>query len=212
MIFTEGILMSDVRKEVVEQFMHLQMLLHRHQMHTFMHFGPWGNPHRGQGRVLSILKMKPEMSQRELAYLLNMSKQSMAELLGKLEKSGYIKRETSEDDRRSFTIKLTEEGAAAAGVMDDAPSGLEKLFDCLNDDELSTFREYLGRIIGRLEEQFGGDDDMRTHVMEGIMGRLRHHFSEHERPFGRKHGSGFFGGGFSDGFHRRRGDTDDRER
>lgn len=34
--------------------------------------------HIGQGRVLAILKLKPEISQRDLSYLLDMSKQSLA--------------------------------------------------------------------------------------------------------------------------------------
>jgi DNA-binding MarR family transcriptional regulator len=159
--------MSEVKKEVLERFMRLQTLLHRYQMQNFMHFGPWGNPHRGQGRVLSILKLKPEISQKELTYLLDMSKQSLAELLSKLERNGYIKREPSEEARRSFNIKLTEEGAAVAGEMDDTPPELVKTFDCLSDEELDNLSEYLHRLIQRFEEQFtGDDDDFRKKTME----------------------------------------------
>lgn len=157
----------------------------------FQEFWTRGNPHRGQGRVLSILKMKPEMSQKELTYLLDMSRQALAELLNKLEKKGYIKRETSEQDHRSLNIKLTEKGAAAsADNTDDAPSELEKIFDCLNDEELTNLNEYLKRIIKQLEEQSGDEnEDLRKQVFEHFMKHSRcHHF--------RGHGDGSFEGRF----------------
>jgi DNA-binding MarR family transcriptional regulator len=163
-------------------------------MQNFLSFGPLGNPQRGQGRVLSLLKMKPEISQKELAFLLNMTKQSLAELLAKLEKNGYITRETSAEDRRGFTIKLTEQGAAAAGEMDDAPSGLEDFLDCLNEEELSNLRNYMKRIIERLEGQFTDDGaEMRRQTMGQFMDHLREHFGGRERPFGRGFHRGFFG-------------------
>ncbi len=159
--------MSESRKEVLEQFMHLQALMHRYQARNFMNFGPWGNPMRGQGRVLGILKMKPEISQKELSYLLDMSKQSLAELLNKLEKNGYIKRETSEEDRRSCNIKLTEEGKAFAEEMDGAEPNPEKLFECLNDEEVANLMTYMQRIIERLEDRFtGNDEDFRKRMTE----------------------------------------------
>ena len=162
--------MSEIKKETLEQFIHLQGLLHRYHTQRFMEFGPFGNPHRGQGRILSILKMKPEISQKELTYLLDMSKQGLAELLNKLEKKGYVKREPVEEDRRSFNIKLTEAGAAVAGNMDDIPLDLDKVFDCLNDKELDKLHEYLKRIIECLETQLPGDDyDLRKQMRERFM-------------------------------------------
>jgi DNA-binding MarR family transcriptional regulator len=75
-------------EEVSEQLRQLQMLMHRAVMQKFAQSGGFHNPHRGQGRVLAALKIKPEISQKELTYLLNMSRQSLAELLSKLEKNG----------------------------------------------------------------------------------------------------------------------------
>jgi DNA-binding MarR family transcriptional regulator len=162
--------MSEIQKEILEQFMRLQGLLHRYHTQHFMEFGPLRNPHRGQGRVLSILKMKPEISQKELTYLLDMSKQGLAELLDKLEKNGYIKRETVEEDRRSFNIKLTEEGAAVIGEMDDMPLDLDKVFDCLSDEEMAKLYEYLKRVIKCLEDQLPSDDyDLHKQMMERFM-------------------------------------------
>lgn len=193
--------MSEIREEILEQFTHLHTLLHRYRMQNLRNFGPFSNPHRGQGRVLSILKMKPEISQKELTYLLDMSRQALAELLSKLEKNGYIERETSEEDRRSFNVKLTEKGAAAAGKMDDdTPPELDKVFDCLSDEELSNLSEYLKRIIEGLQKQFGGDnEDFRKQMMEKFM-EHGHHLREHKDVF--------FGGGFHHGWCGGRHDGD----
>ena len=48
--------------------------------------------YRGQGRVLKLLRLKPEMSQREMAEILGIRPQSLGETLSKLEAAGYGKR------------------------------------------------------------------------------------------------------------------------
>lgn len=176
--------MSEIKATITEQLQQLQMLMHRASFHDFMGAGRMHNPHRGQGRVLAMLKLKPQISQKELTYLLGMSKQSLAELLIKLEKSGYITREPSEDDRRIMTIKLTEEGMKAAEDVDDTTSEASKILDCLNEDELAAFSGYLERIIKRYEEQFPDEDfEQRRRSMEEFM-----------TMHGRGRGFGWFGG------------------
>jgi DNA-binding MarR family transcriptional regulator len=184
--------MSAIKITIMEQLQQLQMLMHRASFHSFMG-GKAHNPHRGQGRVLAILKMKPEISQRELTYLLDMSKQSLAELLSKLEKSGYVTREQSEEDKRVMTIKLTEDGMkAAAGGVDDETLETAKILDGLNDDELAVFSDCLNRIIKRYEEQFPDDGyEERRKMMEVFMsrhGHCGHGFGFHGEHSGSHHG------------------------
>ena len=190
--------MSNLRKEVFERLLHLQMILHRYQMQNLKNWGPFSNPRRGQGRILSILKMKPEISQKELTYLLDMSKQSLAELLSKLEKSGYIMREPSEEDRRVSNIKLTDKGAAAASEMEDEAQDMGDLLDCLSDEEVNTLNEYLKRIFEHYDETFAGEGfEMRKRMLERFMEEHGGRFGEHG-PFDR---GGFFG--FRGGWDRR---------
>ncbi|MDR1796968.1 MAG: MarR family transcriptional regulator [Clostridiales Family XIII bacterium] len=183
--------MNEIKTTIAEQLRQLQMLMHRASFHPFMAGGRAHNPHRGQGRVLAILKLKPEISQRELTYLLGMSRQSIAELLAKLERSGYITREPSEEDRRVVTVRLTEAGKSAAdGAEEEAPE-TEKILGCLNDDELAAFSGYLGRIIQRYEEQFPEEDfEQRRKMMEEFMAQHGHGFGGHGRPHGRGCGGG----------------------
>jgi DNA-binding MarR family transcriptional regulator len=177
-------------EEILEQVTRLQALLHRDQTQHFRKFGPWSNPQRGQGRVLSILKMKPQISQKELTYLLDMSKQSLAELLNKLEKNGYIKREPSLEDRRSFNIILTQEGASMSGEMNDMQLEREQLFNDFTDEELAQFSDYLQRVIERLEKQSAVDDEeMRKQMMERFLSRPPFD----RRPFDRSPFPGFEG-------------------
>ncbi|MBS4534038.1 MarR family transcriptional regulator [Clostridium sp. D2Q-14] len=98
--------MYEEKHDLMGLFSHLQWLLHRHYHQHRMVCGPMGNPHRGQGRVLSLLKIQPEITQKELTYLLDMRPQSLGELLARLEQNGYITCTTSEKDRRSIDIKL----------------------------------------------------------------------------------------------------------
>ena len=188
--------MNEIVITINEQLQQLQMLMHRTM---FSHFGKMHNPHRGQGRVLALLKMKPEISQKELTYLLNMSKQAVAELIAKLERGNYITREPSEADKRVMTINLTEKGAKAVTDADDNALETTKIFDCLNDDELDTFSNYLGRIIKRYEEQFPDEDfEQRRQMMENFMSSYGHGHGferEHNHDF---HGHGrHFGRGFN---------------
>lgn len=146
--------MSNTKEIVYERLIKLQHLLHRQQMQRFGGMRGSRNPRRGQGRVLSILKMKPEISQKELTYLLDMSKQALAELLAKLEKNGYIAREPSAEDRRVSNVKITPEGLEAAESMSEDPQDMASLLDCLNEEELEAFGVYLARILESFEEKF----------------------------------------------------------
>lgn len=179
--------MSDIKTTINEQLQQLQMIMHRT---AFFNSRKMHNPFRGQGRVLAILKLKPEMSQKELTYLLNMSKQSVAELIKKLEKDGYVTREPLEGDKRMMNIKLTEKGKEAAEHAEDTSPENIQFLDCLNDDELAIFSGYLERIIKQYQEQFPDDDfEQRRHMMENFMANYgpAHHGPAHHGP-GHHHG------------------------
>lgn len=172
--------MSEMKNTVTEQLEQLQTLMHRMAFHGFTGDGKAArNPYRGQGRVLAALNLKPEISQKELTYLLGMSKQSLAELLAKLEKSGFIAREPSEDDKRSVTIRLLEAGEQAAAEMEEGTMDVLQIFDCLDEDELRRFSEYLGRIICRCAESFSGESfEERSHRMERFLSHNNFSFSQ----------------------------------
>ncbi len=180
--------MNEMHEQLLQQFTRFERLAHRYQhRHPHGHLpphphgpggpgpegpgpgrGPLRNPYRGQGRVLSILKLQPEIPQRELGYLLDMSKQSLAEILGKLERAELISRTPSEKDRRAHIISLTDKGKA---MLDEETTRAQEkeenfasIFDCLSAEEQQNLNDYLTRIIAHMEEHFSDDGDERAEL------------------------------------------------
>jgi DNA-binding MarR family transcriptional regulator len=141
---------------ITELFHRVVTLMRRHHHHH----EHGGDPYRGQGRVLSILKMQPDISQKDIGFILDMRNQSLSELLIKLERSGYITRTPSEKDRRVMDIHLTELGLAAAEQMEKSQQHGRQIFDCLSSEEQANLSEYLKRIIKQMSA--GSDEPRET--------------------------------------------------
>ncbi len=160
--------------EVQEQFIYAQHLLFRLQMGRFHQFGPHGNPQRGQGRVLAILQKQPEMTQKELGYLLDMRNQSLGELLNKLEKSGYITRTPSKEDRRTTLIRLTAAGANAAEEAKAKREKLPNIFDQFTEEERQTLLVLLKKLIGALQHQLAEQGEEDPHGRAALAEKMRY--------------------------------------
>lgn len=185
----------------IHQLRHLMRRYQGNKMHQ-------GSPHRGQGRVLALLSIQPEISQKELSYLLDMRQQSISELLLKLEQKSYITRTPSEEDRRTTIIRLTEDGKAASQQPKESQKGFNKVLDVLTSQEQQTLSGYLERITQALKDEliqsgFTPEDleaidpaDARRMMfaMDGCMGKGHHHH-------GHYHGQE----GCSGGHHGRKG-------
>ncbi len=168
-------------RDLFGQFARIEWLFHRYHLHKHRHHGPMGDPHRGQGRILAMLRMQPEISQKDLSYLLDMRPQSLGELLGKLEKNGLIERTPSESDRRVMQIQLTEAGKTAA---EERPQRGE-VFDCLNEDEQQALQGYLARLIESLEGQLGSDETLDEELRKTYRERMKgRHFPAQLRGYG----------------------------
>lgn len=169
--------MTASNRDLLELFFQLEWHLRRYHLHNYREFGPMGAPHRGQGRILSLLKIKPEISQKELATILDIRSQSLGELLAKLEKAGFITRTPSETDRRGMDIHLTEAGLAASEQPEE-PQGLDGMFGCLNEEEQEKMADYLTRLIAYLEKQHDSEESGRDF-------RSRHDFHDKRSFFDR---------------------------
>ena len=133
----------DIKIKIIEQFRQVQMALQRSALRE----SPSHSTYRGQGLVLSVLKQFPEISRKDLGNKVDISRQSLTELLGKMEESGYITRTPMESDRRNLVIRLTEAGHAAAQESSVGTYSLVNLLECLSEEELLTFSDYLERIL-----------------------------------------------------------------
>ena len=137
-----------------ERLTQLQWLLKKQRHQTRNVSGPMADTTRGQGRILAFLKMKDGVSTKDLSYLLGIRISSLNELLLKLEKSDYIYRKPSEEDKRIILIYLSDKGKE----IDEPKQEIDSIFNCLSEDEQITFSEYLDRIIISLEEKLGKDN------------------------------------------------------
>jgi len=126
----------------------LQWLMHRQHLRRVAAGGPLADTSRGQGRILSLLKMQDGISTKELAYLLGIRVSSLNELLAKLERNGYVTREQSESDGRVSLVKLTEKGKSEQPA---AASDPNDIFSSLSSAEQSQLNDYLDRLISTLD-------------------------------------------------------------
>lgn len=188
--------MDEKDMELYEKLPRLQWLMQRSHLRNHVKNGPVGDPTRGQGRVLAMLKIQPEISSKDLAYLLGIRQQSLNELLNKLEKKGYVTRVPSETDRRVMLVRLTEQGKQAQ----DENSGADDagLFDCLSPEERDQFNAYLDRMIAAFEQKCGDgmDDNAREWMREACerMGK-----DQFERLMSMRMGGRSFGNHFGQG-------------
>lgn len=136
---------------LTRKFMQVGWLLNRYHQQKRGEVGPMGDPFRGQGRILALLKLQPDISQSELAYLLGMRPQSAGELLGKLERQGLVERTQSESDKRVLNVRLTPEGEKAAEKRDKGKGP----FAMLTHEEKATLDALLEKVANGLEEQVG---------------------------------------------------------
>lgn len=159
--------MSENTVELMQLFSCTERLLNRYIYQANKKRPPGSNPMHGQGRILSLLKLQPEITQKELGYLLGIRPQSLGELLVKLETAGFISRSQLEDDKRVMVITLTEEGAEAANNQAQPEQDAEDVFSCLDAEQQGSLREMLATLIENLEartesmDQGGYDGECR---------------------------------------------------
>ena len=180
--------MHDIYSNLYEKLSTLQWLMKRHQMFCQAESGPFADTSRGQGRILAMLKIQPEIATKELAYLLGIRQQSLNELLNKLEKNGYVERKPSENDKRVMIVHLTEKGKQ----LQQPETDYQSIFNCLLPEELQQLSQYLDRIIEAFQVQTGNvseENDSNIDWMSQARERMGdEHFEQlmsmRERAFG----------------------------
>ncbi|MDB1989404.1 MarR family transcriptional regulator [[Clostridium] symbiosum] len=151
----EGDNMNDMYTATYEKLSTLQWLMKRRQMFSQAESGRFADSTRGQGRILAMLKIQPEIATKDLAYLLGIRQQSLNELLKKLEKNSYVERRPSEKDRRVMVVHLTEKGKEAQ----EPEANYQEFLGCLSPEELQQFGEYLDRIIAAFRMEGRSEDE-----------------------------------------------------
>lgn len=119
---------------------------------------------RGQGRVLRLLSLHSPIAQKELAYLLGIRSQSLAEQLGKLEEAGLVERHPNPEDRRTSMVALTDKGRE---MLDDE-GDLEEVdpFATLSDSDKQQLADLLDQVIAGMEANLPDGPDPRMQMFK----------------------------------------------
>lgn len=105
--------------------------------------------YRSQHRLLMILGRNPDISQTMLAEKLEISPAAVTVSLKKLEKSGYIARQCSEDDNRINRVVITEKGQDVIEQSINYFKEMERaFFEGFSEEE----KNQLGKMLERIAE------------------------------------------------------------
>ncbi|MCC0698015.1 MarR family transcriptional regulator [Clostridioides sp. ZZV15-6383] len=111
-----------------------------------------------KAEYLSMLKIKPEITQKELSYLLDMRPQSLGELLLKLENQRFITRTHSEKDRRLMVVKLTSKGMDEINKNEQKEDSTNQIFNVLEPEEKRSLSYILTKITEELDRTIKSED------------------------------------------------------
>ena len=88
------------------------------------------------------------LSQKELSEILNIGKATTAKAVKNLLASGYIKRETDDEDKRFFKLYLTEKGKEIEDTINKTFDEMIEIYSTgFSEDEYDTTLDSLSRIF-----------------------------------------------------------------
>lgn len=106
----------------------------------------------GQRRILVTLLRREDLTQKELQDILDISSGALSEILQKMEDASLIERRKSRSDRRQVRLALTDAGRARAlQVREHYLRTLERMFECLSEEEQKQLGGILEKLVDHLD-------------------------------------------------------------
>ena len=140
--------------ELFDKYMLIRQMTEAVRNKNMAATGPLGDTTRGRGRVLALLKQKDGISTKDMATIMGIRVSSLNEVLGKMEKEGYVERTASPDDRRVMLVWLTDKGKAIELPDQKLP---QILFGTLSQGAQNQlcmhFEQMIASLQGELEEE-----------------------------------------------------------
>ena len=100
------------------------------------------------GDILFCLYKNEKMTMKDIADSIHRTRPTVTVLVDKLEKLGYLKRETSTDDSRYTFITLTQKGKDFKNIFEKISNDLNKmLHKNLSEEDATTLSEILEKMI-----------------------------------------------------------------
>jgi len=143
------------------------------------------NMMNGKGRLLSVLRQKDGLTQRELCEELDIRPSSVGELVRKLEASGLVMRQNNADDRRVMNVYLSESGREFVDKTSVVQTEMRaNLFKDISEEEKEVFAQVLQKMIISLENEYpmqNADTDCMKSGRHCRNGKGRRNRSDDER-------------------------------
>ena len=102
--------------------------------------------------VMDTLWNQGEMTQQNIAYIIQKDKNSVTQFIDNLEKKGLVQRSVDSSDRRVNNIKLSKEGMAMKdNTKAVAIQAANHILEGISEEELQTFVRVLNRACDNIE-------------------------------------------------------------
>lgn len=139
-------------EQMLDQFRHYNNLLRR-EYSRFRDEIVCGRLSHSQGLLLSLLVENDGLTQKELSTQLRIRPASLGELVDKLEKMKYVKRQVNEKDKRFSNVYLLDEGRKVFKEIIQAKRiDAEDIFSILSEDEKNQLSALMTKLIRSLEK------------------------------------------------------------
>ena len=112
----------------------------------------------GKMTAMTLLKLNPGLTQATIAKSINKDKAAIARIIDELVNEGYINRDISPEERRSYSLTLTEQGQAEFARLAEMSKACEVAF---TDGLTQAERDQLLHLLRKLRKA-------RTPAMIGI--------------------------------------------
>lgn len=112
-----------------------------------------------QFMLIDLLWNLGDMSQQQLADLMQKDKNSVTKLVDAIERKGFVVRKQNPDDRRSNTLVLTEKAQALKpGAKQKGISILDNIVEGISEEELRSFLSTLHKISDNMSVEIPADE------------------------------------------------------
>ena len=103
--------------------------------------------------VMDALWNQGEMTQQNIAYIIQKDKNSVTQFIDNLEKKGLVVRSVDSSDRRVNNIKVSKTGMAMKeSTKQVAIAAINDILDGISEDDLKVFVEVLNRACNNIEK------------------------------------------------------------
>jgi len=122
---------------------------------------------RSQWTMIAVVASNPGATQRTISEVLEISEASAGRLIDKLSQEGLLERRARANDRRAYSIHLTEEGENILGQLSRIGREMEELlFAGLSGPELQDLSHLVSRLYDNLTELRERNGSVRCKAIE----------------------------------------------